>query len=307
MRRLACLAAVAAVGLGLAPPAPAAYDPSLLVGETSPVLGGTGSVRIFLRGGAEDDPTATITMYSPRGYRLELGQAAGTTLGTVIVFLGAEAAQGAIRAAAVDTANSCAAGVHDAAWELAFTLAGRSYRVPIYVDRVDAADASAWIHMCLGSAPIRYADITVGKVFTNPAAQGTYAWNAVFVPENGTAVQSTSYVSLPAKLSVSAKRNGRFAVVTACLSEAGHGIAGARVTLYYGGRTVFASRKVAVRLTNTRGCVTSRIRIKRLMIVFASVHVPVRQASQCTPALAPRCSAASIYPPSERFKPVRIR
>jgi hypothetical protein len=79
------------------------------------------------------------------------------------------------------------------------------------------------------------------------------------------------------------------------------------VTLYYGGRTVFGSRKVAVRLTSTRGCITSRIRIKTLMVVFASVHVEVREAPGCSLPLAPRCSAASIYPPSERFKPVRIR
>ena len=307
MRRFVVLAAVSALGLGLAPSALAAYNPSLLVGETSPALGGTGSVRIFLRSGVEDDPTATVTMYSPRGYRLDLGHAAGTTLGTVIVFLGADAAQGTIRTAAVDAASSCAAGGHDGAWELAFALAGRSYRVPIYVDDVESADASARMHMCLGSAPIRYADITIGKVFTNPAEQGTYAWNAVFVPQNGAAVQSTSYVSLPANLSVNAKRKGRLAVVTACLREAGQGIPGARVTLYYGGRTVFASRKVAIRLTNARGCITSRFRIKTLMLVFASVHLPVRQAAGCTPALAPRCSSASIYPPSERFKPARIR
>lgn len=307
MLRVVVLAAVSALGLGLAPPALAAYNPSLLVGETSPALGGTGSVRIFLRSGAEDDPTATITLYSPRGYGLQLGHAAGTSLGTVIVFLGADAAQGTIRTTAVAASSSCAAGGHDAAWELAFTLAGRAYHVPIYVDRVESADASARMHMCLGSAPIRYADITIGKVFTNPAEQGTYAWNAVFAPQDGDAVQSTSYVGLPAKLSVSARRSGRFAVVTACLREAGQGIPGARVTLYYGGRTVFASRKVAITVTNARGCVTSRFRIKRLMLLFASVHLPVRQAAGCAPTLASRCSSASIYPPSERFKPVRIR
>ena len=307
MARVGVLAAIVALGLALAPTAPAAYDPSLLVGETSPALGGSGSVRIFLRSRAEDDATATITVYSPRGYRLQLGQPAGTELGSVIAFLGAEAVQGTIRTAAPDAAGSCAPGVHDAVWELALILAGRSYRVPISVDRVDTPDASARMHMCLGSVPMRYADITIGKVFTNPTELGTYAWNAVFVPVAGTAAQSTSYVSLPATLSVSAKRKQRIATVTVCLREGGRAIARARVTLYYGGKTVFASRKVAVRLTSARGCVTSRIRIKRVMVVFASVHVPIRQAQGCAPTLATRCSAASIYPPSERFKPVRIR
>jgi hypothetical protein len=306
-----CVASVLA--LTFAPTATAAYNPTLLVGETSPVLGGTGSVRIFVRTRAEDDATATITVYSPRGYVLKLGHRAGTLLGSVIAFLGEEAVQGTIRTAAGDPTNSCAPGAHDAVWEIGLTLAGRSYRVPIYVDRLsrgaEAAHASARIHMCLGAVPMRYGDITVGKVFTNPTEQGTYAWNAVFVPHAGGAAgaQSTSYVSLPATFSVTAKRKQRGAEVTACLREAGRAIQGVRVKLYYGGRTVFASRNVAVRLTNTRGCVTSRIRIKKLLVVFVSVHVPVRQAPACTPSLAPRCSEASIYPPSERFKAARIR
>jgi hypothetical protein len=310
--RLLVAGAASLLALTLAPTATAAYNPTLLVGETSPVLGGAGSVRMFVRTRAEDDPTATITIYSPRGYALRLGQAAGTELGSVIAFLGAEAVQGTIRTSVGDPSNACAPGPHDAVWEIALTLAGRSYRVPVYVDRLsggpEAAHASARMHLCLGSVPMRYADITVGKVFTNPSEQGTYAWNAVFVPRTDPAAraQSTSYVSLPATFSVAARRKQRFADVTACLREGGHAIEGVRVTLYYGGRTVFASRKVAVRLTNTRGCVTTRIRIKKPMVLFASVHVPIRQAAGCTPSLAPRCSEASIYPPSERFKPVRI-
>jgi hypothetical protein len=311
--RLLAVGAASVLAMTFASPATAAYNPTLLVGETSPVLGGRGSVRIFVRTHAEDDATATITIYSPRGYVLKLGHPAGTVLGSVIAFLGDEAVQGTIRTAAGDATNSCAPGVHDAVWEIVLTLAGRSYRVPIYVDWLtggaEAAHASARIHMCLGTVPMRYADITVGKVFTNPVEQGTYAWNAVFVPHAGPAAgaQSTSYVSLPATFSVSAKRKQRVAEVTACLREARRAVQGVRVTLYYGGRNVFASRKVAVRLTNTRGCVTSRIRINKLMVVFASVHVPIRQAPACTPSLAPRCSEASIYPPSERFKAVRIR
>ena len=311
--RILVVGVVSLLALTFSTTARAAYNPTLLVGETSPVLGGTGSVRIFARTRAEDDATATITIYSPRGYVLQLAHPAGTVLGSVIAFLGPEAVQGTIRTSVGDPSNACAPGVHDAVWEIALTLAGRSYRIPIYVDRLsggaEAAHASARMHMCLGTVPMRYADITVDNVFTNPSEQGTYAWNAVFVPRTDPAAraQSTSYVSLPATFSVTAKRKRRVADVTACLREGGQAIQGVRVTLYYGGRTVFASRKVAVRLTNTRGCVTSRIRLKKLMVIFASVHVPIRQASGCTPPLAPRCSDASIYPPSERFKPVRIR
>ena len=103
-------------------------------------------MRIFVRTRAEDDATATITVYSPRGYVLKLGHRAGTLLGSVIAFLGEEAVQGTIRTAAGDPTNSCAPGAHDAVWEIGLTLAGRSYRVPIYVDRLSGGAEAA--HGC---------------------------------------------------------------------------------------------------------------------------------------------------------------
>ena len=162
-----------------------------------------------------------------------------------------------------------------------------------------------------------YADLTVRNVFTNPDAQGTYPWNAVFVPYTpGTGrlnpdltAQSTAYLSLPSSFAVSAKRQKRkaFAVVRACLREGGAAISGARLTFYYGGKTVFSSKSVAIRFTDAQGCASTRIRIRKTRVVFASVHVPVRQASGCTPTLAPRCTDASIFPPPVVFRAVRVR
>jgi hypothetical protein len=211
-----------------------------------------------------------------------------------------------------------------------FTLAGNTYRVPIYVDRVtgpEAAYASARMRICPASpyvaqgsdVSLTYADLTLEDVFTNPDERGIYPWNGVFVPyapgagnlNTALATQSTAYIGLPATFAVTAKRQKRgkraFAVVTACLREAGQGVGGVTVNLYYGGTTVFSSKKVASPRTNARGCATTRIRIGKLMVVFASARVPLRgAASGCSPSLAPRCSGASIYPPSGRFRPVRI-
>jgi hypothetical protein len=216
-------------------------------------------------------------------------------------------------------------------WLIDFTLTGRRFVLPIYVDRVEtgpeAAYASARMRMCPASpytaAPqgvsLTYADLTVDGVFTNPSEQGTYAWSALFVPyTRGTGIlnttetaQSTAYVPLPARFAVTAKRQAhgkkRFAIVTACLTEAGQGLSGVRVTLYYGGKTIFSSRKVATPTTNGRGCVTARIPLKRTNLVFASARVPTRRASGCAPTIAARCSSAWIYPPSVRFRAVRIR
>lgn len=316
-----------------------AYTPTLLVGETSPALGGSGPVRIFVQTRDDDDATGLITLYAPRGYGVKLDHPADTELGTVIAFVRTGslsaprvAVQGRVKAdnPADYVSNTCAPGSHDAVWRVDFILAGTAYRVPLYVDRLtsgpEAAYASARLQLCLASpyvarpqaVSLTYADLTIDDVFTNPGQQGTYAWNGVFVPYTpGTAslnaaltAQSTAYIGLPGTFVVLAKRQLRgrraFALVTACLREAGQAVRGIRVRLYYGGRTVFSSKRVASPLTNAHGCATARIRLRKLLILFASARVPVRGASGCAPSLAPRCTSASTYPPSGRFRPVRI-
>jgi hypothetical protein len=329
-----------ALALASAGSAFGAYNPLLLVGETNPALGGTGSVRIFVQVRDQDDATGVVTLYSPRGYGVKLDHPAGTELGTVIAFIrigpistARQAVQGTVRAddPARHALNSCAPGAHEAVWVMELTLAGATYRLPIYVDRMttgaEAAYASARMRACFASpyvsAPqgvsLTYADLTVEEVFTNPGQPGMYPWNGVFVPyAPGTATlntalvaQSTAYIGLPGTFTVTAKRKRRgkaaFAVVTACLREAGQGVRGITVNIYYGGADVFSSKKVASPRTNAGGCATTRIRIRRSMVLFASARVPIRGAPGCTPDIAPSCSGASIYPPSGRFRPVRIK
>lgn len=54
-----------------------AYNPVLLVGETSPALGGSGSVRIFVQVRDQDDATGVVKLYSPRGYEVKLDHPGG--------------------------------------------------------------------------------------------------------------------------------------------------------------------------------------------------------------------------------------
>ncbi len=333
--RFTAALAASALALVLSGQAFAAYNPALLVGETSPALGRGDGVRVFLQLRENDDPTGAVTLYVPRGYGVKLDHPRGTELGSAIAFVrtglpGAarQAVQGSIRAAdpAAYASNSCAPGVNDAVWLYEFPLGGTTYRLPIYVDRPELAHASARIRICPDSpsAPpptlaIGYVDMTIERVFTNPRARGTYAWNAVFVPytpgtqtlNHALAVQSTAYIGLPATFVATAKqeRRGRttFALVTACLREAGEPVRGVRVTLWYGGPTVFRSKRVAIPRTDSRGCAVARIRVKTSMVLFASARVPVRTRAACTPTLAPRCSAATAYPPSGLFQLVRIR
>jgi hypothetical protein len=323
--------------LAFAGAASAAYNPSLLVGDSSPALGAKGSVRIFLRTPQLDDPTGMVTLYAPRGYAVTLGHSPGTALGRFVAEVRTRAAGGALQtvegmiradSAASHTSNSCAPGAHEAVWMLEFRLAGSTFRLPVYVDRIDTAYASARMVICHAppdlsgqqstetAVAMPYADLTVRDVFTNPAQQGTYAWNAVFVPYRpGTATldpagtaQSTAYVGLPSTFALTAKRKqrGKVALVRACLREAGAAIRGARLTFYYGGKSVFGSKRVAIRLTDAAGCASARIRLRKAALVFASVHVPIRRLTDCAPSLAPRCSDATIYPPPVVFRTVRV-
>jgi hypothetical protein len=317
-----------------------AYNPLLLVGETSPALGGTGSVRIFVQVRDQDDATGMVTIYVPRGYGVKLDHPAGTEVGSVIAFIRVGpmstprmAVQGTVRVddPARHALSSCAPEAHDAVWVMELTLAGTTYRLPIYVDRMtmgaEAAYASARMRACFASpyvsatqgVSLTYADLTLEDVFTNPDQVGVYPWNGVFVPYTpGTATlntalvaQSTAYIGLPGTFVVTAKRTRRgkvsFAAVTACLREAGQGIPGIAVRVYYGGANVFSSKRVASPRTNAGGCASTRIRIRKRMILFASARVGIRGAPGCTPSLATSCTGASTYPPTVRFKPARIK
>ena len=77
MARCLLVTVVGLAALSSAGVASAAYDPSLLVGDTSPALGASRPVRIFLRTRQSDEATAVVTIYAPRGYGVKLGHAPG--------------------------------------------------------------------------------------------------------------------------------------------------------------------------------------------------------------------------------------
>lgn len=338
--RLTVVAVVAAVGLGFGGTAVAAYNPGLIVAATSQATGSGGPIVIGVGQDENDDATAVATIYSPPGYGVTLGQAPGTSLGALsgVVKVGTLGGarvniEGTVTAdnPANHLTNQCFPGVHEAVWVLQFSLAGSAVRLPMYVDRItagpEAAYASARMRVCLaspyhdppagaqGRASLIIAAFSIRGVFTNPGTRGAYPWNGVFVPWTPGAAtptlnpaqtaQSTSIVRLPAQLAVTAKRQRRgkrtFAVVTACLSEAGSPIRGVRVNIL-GGSTARRARRVGFGRTNARGCVTRRIRVRiRVMFFRASADVPERQAPGCVPTIAPRCSQPSIAPVFDLF------
>ena len=335
IRSIRFLVSVAAVvsTLAFAGTATGAYNPLLLVAGGTHTLGGAGPVIVGIAQSENDDATATVKVYSPTGYGVTLGQPPGTQLGTVsgVVKIGAlggsrQDVTGTLKTdnPANYVTNQCAPGLHEAVWVLEFTLLGTPYRAPLYVDRVttgpEAAYASARIQVCLASpyvdppqgAPSRaslvIAVFTVRSVFTTPKTRGSYPWNASFVPfVPGTATpnpansaQSTSFVRLPARLALKARRQKRgkrtFALVTACVTEAGQAVRGARVILY-GGRTIRRAKRVGAGRTNARGCLKTSVRVRtRAMLLFAAANIDDRQAPRCQPTIEQRCSNPSIAP-----------
>jgi hypothetical protein len=331
-------AAACVFGLAFAGTAFAAYDPSLIVAGTNHSLSRSGPLVIGVGQSENDDATGVATIYAPLGYGVTLTQAAGSTLGSLsgVVKVGALGGarvniEGTVKTdnPANYVSNQCSPGAHEAVWILEFMLAGNTLRIPMYVDRVmtapESAYASARMRICLASpyvpppqgaqsgASLIIAAFSVRGVFTNPGTRGSYPWNGVFVPYTpGTATpnpanaaQSTSFVRVPIRLTMTAKRQKRgkrtFAVVTACVTEAGQGIRGIRIGIHGGATAARANNPQARRLgggsTNARGCTTSRIRVRtKALFLRAVADVPARQAPACQPTIVPRCSEPSIAP-----------
>jgi hypothetical protein len=320
----------------------AAYDPSLVV-AVNPKLGGSGGVAISLRLREHDDATGKVTLYSPPGSRVELGHPVGTALGSFngSVMRGTLGARefiiGLVKVgkAGNRVTSSCAPGLHEAVWSLEFALARTTYRWQMYVDRVttgpEAAFASARLVICLpspyvpppgeGLSLLGLAFSVVG-VFRNPDTPGEHPWNALFVPyvrgtetlNPGLTAQSTSYARLPVVTSGTATRQRRgkqsFAIVTACLREAGQAIRGIRVNFYRQARVRGASpKRVGSSRTDARGCVRTRVLIRsKVMLIHVLFVVPwARPAAGCAPTLAPRCSAPTIAQPGSYFRTLRVR
>ena len=330
--------AAALFALAFAGTAFAAYDPSLLVAGTNHALSRGGPLVIGFGQSDNDDATGLATVYSPLGYGVTLTQPAGTTLGS----LSAVVKVGSLGGARVNVegtvktdnpasyvTNQCSPGAHEAVWILEFTVSGNQVRWPMYVDRVttapESAYASARMRVCLptpylpppqgapAGASLIIAAFSVRGVFTNPGTRGSYPWNGVFVPytpgtatpNQANAAQSSSFVRVPMRLTMTAKRQRRgkrtFAVVTACVREAGQGIRGIRIGIHGGATAAKANNIRAKRLaggaTNARGCTTSRVRVRtKALFLRAVADVPARQAPACQPTIVPRCSQPSIAP-----------
>jgi hypothetical protein len=267
--RLALLVGACFAGLAFAAPSFAAYKPSLIIEQTSYKLRAAPTVDVFIHIGANDDPTAKLTIFSPVGYGSTLTAAPGTKIGTVVAQVKAKALGGAILPLAGDVlvanpadptiqaaSQQCTqTTTHTSIWILNTSLQGQTVAIPVFVDQKGPLTTQ---QVCLPSpdvpesmggakfgAQLTDADFTIRSVFTNAGTKDGYEWVGDYTPYTpGTAtpnpagtVEARTYVGLPTSLTlkkVAAKKGFK---LTGQLAVAGINPKGVRLDLWGGKKT----------------------------------------------------------------------
>jgi hypothetical protein len=264
--RLALLSGACFLGLAFAAPAFSAYDPSLIMEQSSYKVGAATTADVFIAISPDADPTAQLRIFSPAGYTASLTAAPGTKIGTVVARVKAKALGGAlltlagdvlvanpadptIQAAAVQCTHTA---THTTIWVLNTSLQGQTVAIPVFVDQVGPLVVQT---VCLPSpdvpeamggakfgAQLFAADFTIKNVFKNAGTSNDYEWSGIFTPYTpGTAtpnpagtLEARTLVGLPMSLTlkrVAAKRGFK---LTGQLKIAGVNPGGVKLDLYAG-------------------------------------------------------------------------
>jgi hypothetical protein len=239
------LAAIAAASL-LSCAGDAFARPQLLVNGPN-ATSASGMTVLEVKGAAADAAWAQLTTYVPSGYTINLGQPAGTRIGSVSAraqLLASGATAGATGVVLVADRNDAAvqqaatqctrSPTHAGVWLLRLSLPAQTLEVPVYVDPTTGSEAdfgSAKLVLCLPQpyakglpayAPLgtKIDDLRTtlsAGVFTNPLFAGSHVWRTLVVPWNpsganqnsAAAVEAQGLVGVPSSLSLKAKLTTR--------------------------------------------------------------------------------------------------
>ena len=266
--RLALLGGACFLGLAVAAPAFSAYDPSLIMEQSSYKLGAATTADVFIAIDPDADPTAKLTIFSPVGYNANLTAAPGTKIGNG---RRPREGEGARRRAAARSPATCSSPnpadptIQAAATQCTGTdhaqhnlgpehePAGPDGRDPGLRRPGRAARRAAGLPALArhsrgdraGRSSARSsfaADFTIKNVFTNAGTNGDYEWSGIFTPYTpGTAtpnpagtLEARTLVGLPSSLTlkrVAAKRGFK---LIGQLKIAGVDPKGVRLDLYAG-------------------------------------------------------------------------
>ena len=346
--RLLLVACAVLPALVFAAPALAAYKkPRLVVNESSYGKGAPSTVEFVVATDKNEDATAKITVYSPRGYGDTLGQPVGTRVGTAIAALLLKSLGGGTpvviagnvtvgspsdwTTAAVACTGSA---THDEYLVLEATLVGNTIRIPLFVDTIsagsEAAFAGAKIQVCFqspyvspaaGGAPsgaqLVTALFTISGVFRNPSASGFAVWPSLFTPfAPGTAmpnaagtVESRAVVPIPLSITFTAKRVGRSVKLSGRVRVADKPVR-APIDLYSGPKGSDVNKRVATRTSSKTGSFTFTRRAPKKTTFFQAVFGPldVTGAGYCaSPLTQAPCLSATTSELDSRVVRVAAR
>jgi hypothetical protein len=264
--RLALLSGACFLGLAFAAPAFSAYDPSLIMEQTSYKLGAATTADVFIAIDPDADPTAQLRIFSPVGYNANLTATPGTKIGSVVARVKAKALGGALLTLAGDVlvANPADPAIqaaalqctktttHSTIWVLNTSLQGQTVAIPVFVDKAGPLVVQT---VCLPSpdvpeamggakfgAQLFAADFTIKNVFTNAGTRGNYEWAGIFTPYTpGTAtpnpagtLEARTLVGLPTSLTLKRVKAKRGFKLVGQLKIAGVNPRGIRLDLYAG-------------------------------------------------------------------------
>ena len=265
--RLALLLCASFIGLAFAGSALAAYKPSLTMEQSSYKPGARITADVFIFSSKDDDPTAKITIFSPRQYSSSLTAAPGTKIGRVAALAKVNDLAGGLFGLAGDvvvgnpadpaiqqTSTLCrqSPATNAAVWILNATLAGQALQIPVFVNKVGPFTT---LEVCLRApdlpqgdprrqplgAQLVSADFTINNVFTN-GPKGNYEWSGIFTPYNrGTGaanipgtVEWRTYVGLPSSLTLAKAKTKKGLKLVGKLTVNGLSPRNIRLGLYSG-------------------------------------------------------------------------
>ncbi|HEX6490973.1 MAG TPA: hypothetical protein VF002_06330 [Gaiellaceae bacterium] len=309
--------------------AAASYQPSMGIFQATYRPGGAGAVTIVVAQEKADDPTAKIIIYVGLGYTTTLGQAPGTTIGSVVAHVepldlttNSVPLTGPLKTdnPASYVSNLCAPGLHEAVWVLNAALPGQPANpIPVYVDHTAGAEAalgSAKLQICFappdvpmgtpGRAPkgAKFLDaaFTISGVFKNRATAGEELWRSLFTPftpKTGApdaAATTEAQGIVPMPYSISARRRparSGFFRLAGKLNLAGAAPGGISLTLYAGVKKKSGLAFSPVSVTNTRrhGLYAFTRRLPAKTTYFFVERGPTSRAC-ATPTIVASCTTA---------------
>ncbi len=324
---------LAGLAAALAWPALATAQPSLVVVPFSNAAGHVAATDIDLTFPERLAPAQRVDVFVPRGYRVAVGQASGTRIGTVELYAGGGTRPTRFTGTVVvddpvrHLANPCDPGTHAGVWLLTLTRP-QPVTIAVFVDAAAGTQAALGAYRMTVCFPadvvpgtagsrLRTLSINLPRILTNPRQSTTYRWRALVTPyavgnaapNPAAQVEVRALVLLSQRLTMRARydRRTRTVVLTGRLTVGGRGERGVVVDILATDRPRGTPRRFASTKTRAGGTFAVRKRIARTIYLFAFVDVYVGRCTGPRAAAPGGCVRETTSPAFGSFVRVAVR